>query len=73
MRKDDGSTLKQVWRGDFNEGKRSRGRPKTTWNEVVERNCATIDIPNFRRVLMDKKELNKQLDAVISRTRDENH
>lgn len=70
-RRSDDETLKQVYNGDFREGRRSRGRPKGTWMETMLKDCEELNIRDWRTVFKDKTQLRQRLDEVKARARAE--
>jgi len=46
--------LSKVFKSDFVDGKRSRGRPKNSWREAVDRDSIALGIGNWQTVVSDR-------------------
>jgi hypothetical protein len=63
--------VQRALHGDFNDGKRTRGRPKTSWEDAVDKDSAKFGLPNWQREALDRPKYRKFFDAVKARTRAE--
>jgi hypothetical protein len=57
--------LYKVFKSDFVDGKRSRGRPKNSWREAVDRDSITLGIGNWQSVASDRASYRRQLREVM--------
>jgi hypothetical protein len=53
--------LSRVLSANFVDGKRSRGRPKNSWIEAVERDCIAFGIRNWQAVAKDRASYRRAL------------
>jgi hypothetical protein len=70
-RRGDDEPLKQMYKGDFTEGRRARGRPKRTWKETMVKDCELLQIQDWQRVFKDRTALKQKLNEVKARARAE--
>jgi len=57
--------LNKVFKSDFVDGKRSRGRPKNSWKEAVDRDSTALGIGNWQTVANDRASYRRQLREVM--------
>jgi len=57
--------LNKVFKSDFVDGKRSRGRPKNSWKEAVDRDGIALGIGNWQTVASDRASYRRQLREVM--------
>ena len=60
--------INKVFKSDFLEGKRSRGRPKNTWKEAVDRDGNALGIGNWQTVASDRASFRRQLREAMDHT-----
>jgi hypothetical protein len=70
-RRSDDETLKRIYKGDFTEGRRSKGRPKCTWKDTMMRDCEELGIRNWTTVFNNRNDLKQKLDEIKARARAE--
>jgi hypothetical protein len=71
VRREENLPVQRVFNSNFNDGKRSRGRPKTSWEDAVENDCAAFGLTNWRKAATDRGKFRNFLDAVKARARAE--
>jgi len=57
--------VNKVFKSDFVDGKRSRGRPKNSWKEAVDRDGIALGIGNWQTVASDRASYRRQLREVM--------
>jgi hypothetical protein len=57
--------LLKVFKSDFVDGKRSRGRPKNSWKEAVDKDSIAFGIGNWQAVASDRASYRRQLREVM--------
>jgi hypothetical protein len=57
--------LNKVFKSDFVDGKRSRGRPKNSWREAVDRDSIALGIGNWQTVASDRASFRRRLREVM--------
>ena len=57
--------LNKVFKSDFVDGKRTRGRPKNSWIEDVDRDSIAFGIANWRREASDRASFRRRLKEVM--------
>ena len=53
--------LSKVFKSDFVDGKRARGRPKNSWSEAVDRDSVALGIANWQTVASDRASFRRRL------------
>jgi hypothetical protein len=61
VRRPGDAPVMKVFHSDFSDGKRSRGRPKNSWKEAVDRDSAALGIGNWQTVAKDRISYRRQL------------
>jgi hypothetical protein len=69
VRRDDDQPLASTFKGEFRDGKRSRGRPKNSWRESVDKDSATFGLKNWQREAKDRTKFKRFLDSAKARAR----
>jgi hypothetical protein len=69
VRREEDHPLQQVFRGEFRDGNRRRGRPKNSWREAVDRDSATFGLQNWQKAAKDRSQFKIFLDSVKTRSR----
>jgi hypothetical protein len=69
IRREENHPLKLVFKGEFRDGKRKRGRPKISWKDAVEKDCADFGLNDWQRTAKDRPRFKNFLDSVKTRTR----
>ena len=57
--------LVNVFKSDFVDGKRARGRPKNSWKEAVDRDSIAFGIGNWQAVASDRVSFRQHLRVTI--------
>ena len=57
--------ISKVLKSDFVDGKRSRGRPKNSWREAVDRDSTALGIGNWQLVASDRASFRRHLREVM--------
>jgi hypothetical protein len=71
VRRENDRPLNIVFKSDFTGGKRSRGRPKGSWKEAVDRDSAAMGLKNWQKEALDRTKFKRFLDSAKARTRAE--
>jgi hypothetical protein len=71
VRREEDRPVMQVFKGDFRDGKRSRGRPKNSWKEAVDRDSVEFGLTNWQKEAKDRARYKNFLNSVKARTRAE--
>ena len=53
--------INKVFKSDFTDGKRSRGRPKNSWREAVDRDSIALGIGNWQMEASDRASFRRKL------------
>ena len=53
-RRPEGSSVLKVTTAEFLDGKRSRGRPKNSWNGCVSNDANVLEIRNWKKLRKDR-------------------
>ena len=61
MRRPVEAPLSKVFKSDFVDGKRARGRPKNSWKEAVDRDSIAFGIGNWQAVASDRTSFRRHL------------
>jgi hypothetical protein len=57
--------LNKFFKADFVDGKRSRGRPKNSRKEAVDRDSKTLSIGDWQKLTSDEASYRRQLKEVM--------
>jgi len=57
--------INKVFKSDFVDGKRSRGRPKNSWKEAVDRDSIAFGIDNWQVGANDRASFRRHLREVM--------
>ena len=57
--------VNKVFQSNFVDGKRSRGRPKNSWREAVDRDSITLGLGNWQMVAEDRISYRRKLREVM--------
>jgi hypothetical protein len=57
--------LNKVFKSDFVDGKRSRGRPKNSWRKATDRDSVALGIRNWQTGASDRASFRRRLKEVI--------
>ena len=60
-----------TFKGEFRDGKRSRGRPKNSWKEAVNRDSAAMGLDDWQKTAKDRTKFKQFLESVKARSRAE--
>jgi hypothetical protein len=71
IRREESKPVRATFRGEFRDGKRSRGRPKKTWKEAVDNDFAAFGLRNWQSEASDRVKFKRFLDSAKARTRAE--
>lgn len=63
IRRNEDDPILKVFKGDFNDGGRLRGRPKNTWAEAINKDCTTFGLSNWQRLAKDRIAFKNFLDS----------
>jgi hypothetical protein len=69
VRREENHPLQQVFRGEFRDGNRKRGRPKNSWKDAVDKDSAAFGLVNWQRAAKDRSKYKNFLDSVKTRSR----
>lgn len=70
-RREENHPIAKSFKGEFRDGKRSRGRRKNSWMDAVRKDSAEFGLGNWQREAQDRTKYRQSLDAVMARTRAE--
>ena len=57
--------INKVFKSDFVDGKRSRGRPKNSWKEAIDRDSVALGIRNWQLETSDRTSFRRRLREVM--------
>jgi exonuclease III/ribosomal protein S28E/S33 len=63
IRRPEDAPVHAIFKADFNDGKRSRGRQKNSWTDNVDNDAEVLGIREWRKVAKDRPKFRKLLDA----------
>jgi Reverse transcriptase (RNA-dependent DNA polymerase) len=63
IRRPEDAPVHATLKADFNDGKRSRGRQKSSWIDNVDKDAEVLGIREWRKVAKDRPQFRKLLDA----------
>lgn len=69
MRRGDNEPVLMAFKGEFSDGKRSRGRQKNSWTEAVNKDSASFGLEDWRKTAKSRKQYRNFLDSVKARSR----
>jgi hypothetical protein len=69
VRREETHPLQQVFRGEFRDGKRRKGRPKNSWRDVVDKDSAAFGLENWQREAKERSKFKNFLNSVKTRSR----
>ena len=65
MRRPEEALIVKVFKSDLTEGKGSRGRPKNSWKEAVDRDSTALGIENWQRAANDRVSYRRKLKEIM--------
>jgi hypothetical protein len=71
VRREEDRPVQQTFKGEFRDGKRTRGRPKNSWKEAVDKDCAALGLANWQKEAKDRAKFKNFLNSVKVRSRTE--
>jgi endonuclease/exonuclease/phosphatase family metal-dependent hydrolase len=69
IRREEDRPVLLAFKGEFRDGKRSRGRPKNTWRESVDKDSASFGLKDWQKGAKDRTEYRRFLESAKARTR----
>jgi Reverse transcriptase (RNA-dependent DNA polymerase) len=69
VRREEDRPVQQTLRGEFRDGTRTRGRPKNSWMDAVDKDSAAFGLSNWQREAKDRSKYRNFLNSVKARTR----
>ena len=70
-RREEDRPVQMALKGEFRDGKRTRGRPKNSWKEAVNSDCAKFGLNDWQKAAKDRTKYKQFLDSVMARSRAE--
>ena len=64
IRRSENAPVLKIFKSDFMDGKRFRGRPKNTWKEAVDTDSAAFRIKNWQKEARDRARYRRKLREV---------
>jgi hypothetical protein len=69
IRREEDRPVLATFKGEFRDGKRSRGRPKNSWKDAVERDSTAFGLKNWQKEAKNRVKFKSFLDSAKARTR----
>jgi hypothetical protein len=69
IRREEDRPVLATFKGEFRDGKRSRGRPKNSWKDAVERDSTAFGLKNWQKEAKNRSKFKNFLDSAKARTR----
>ena len=61
----EGSSVLKVTAAEFLDSKKSRGRPKNSWNGCVSNDANVLEIRNWQKLCKDRASFRRTLNAAM--------